>query len=110
MDNLLKKYKSRIESLAISQSDKDKLCDNFFSEIQFKLANSFVNTLTDEQKKLLAYANSDEELVQVYLQLLNKSIDIPEFLDYIEQVYTDSMIKAISEIPIFNSQTNNSST
>lgn len=99
MDELFQKYKVRIESLPISQEDKEKLYNNFYNEIQFKLVNSFFDTLTTEQKRSIAEASTDEEAIRIYFQLLNESIELPEFLQFIEQVYTEAMTKALSELP-----------
>lgn len=99
MDDLLQKYKTRIESLSISKEDKDKIFSNFNSEIHFKLMNSFVDTLTDEQLKAIDNAGTEEEVLRVYFQLLNESLELPEFLQFIEQVYTEAMLKALSELP-----------
>lgn len=102
MDELFKKYKERITALGIAEQDKEKIYNNFFTEIQFKLVNSFFDTLTDEQKELIAKAETDEEIVKTYFSLLSESIEIPEYLQFIEQVYTEAMMKAIAQLPAFN--------
>lgn len=99
MEDLFQKYKERIEALSISDEDKKKIYDSFYSELQFKLVNSCFDTMTDEQKKSIAEASTDEEALRVYFQILNESIEIPEFLQFIEQVYTEAMTKAFSELP-----------
>lgn len=105
MDDLLQKYKERINSLPIAQSDKDNLYSNLTQELNFKLMNSFLDTLTDEQLKLINETTSDEETIRVYFSILSESIEIPEFLQFIEQVYTVAMTKALSELPSFDQTT-----
>ena len=99
MDDLLQQYRQRIDALAISEENKKHIFDNFISEIQFKLVNSFFDTLTDKQKKDIAEASTDEEAMKIYFDLMNQSIEIPEFLQFIEQIYTEAMTKALSELP-----------
>lgn len=99
MDDLFDKYKERINSLPISPAVKEEIYTNFHMEIQTKLLGSFVDTLTMEQQKSIAEASTDEEAARVFFSLLSESLEIPEFLQFVEQVYTDAMMKALSELP-----------
>ncbi|OGF98878.1 hypothetical protein A3D78_03290 [Candidatus Gottesmanbacteria bacterium RIFCSPHIGHO2_02_FULL_39_14] len=104
MDDLFEKYKQRINSLPISEEEKDKLFNNFATELQFNLTNAFADTLTDEQLKKIDEAVNDEETLRIYFSILNESLELPEFLDFIEQTYTDIMTKTLSSLPEFTNQ------
>lgn len=99
MDDLLKKYKEKIEVLPISSENKSKIYDSFYDELQFKLLDAFVDTLTPDQQKQIADASSDEEAVKIYFSLLNESVEMPEFVEFIEKIYTEILEKALKELP-----------
>lgn len=101
MDELFLKYKQRILALNISTEDKEKIYNQFYEELQFKLLDSFFETLTEDQKKSIEKADTDEEAIRIFFDLLNESVEIPEFLQFIEQIYTDTMTKMLADLPSF---------
>ncbi|OGK14364.1 hypothetical protein A3I50_02095 [Candidatus Roizmanbacteria bacterium RIFCSPLOWO2_02_FULL_37_9] len=102
MDDLFQKYQEKISSLALSSKAKQEIFQNFYFELQFQLINSFFDTLTDNQKKEIAEASSDEEAIRLYFRFLNESVEIPEFLQFIEQIYSEAMTKALDSLPEFS--------
>lgn len=99
MDELFQKYKQRIEALNISQKDKERIYSNIYNEIQYKLVNSFFKSLTPKQKKSIAETESDEEALEIYFRLILDSLQRTEVIHSLEEIYTQSMMQALSEIP-----------
>lgn len=99
MHVLLDQYKQKLSYLPIEGIEKSKILADFERQVLHRLLETFYNFLDTEEIELLVSAISDEDLVERYLTIILKKIELPEFLRVLDEEYVKLMTEAVSQLP-----------
>lgn len=99
MHVLLDQYKQKLSYLPVNTEEKYRIVTEFEKQVLHKLLEAFYNQLDTQDRELLESVKSDKELVERYLTLVLKKIELPEFLRVLDEEYVKILTDCVNQLP-----------